>query len=207
MAVDTLAIGQAASQARKLLMGCNAQTAKTQAPDQTTPSMASGVTTRVTQGIASKLANKPTKDTWPKNSSVKGAKAKVTVACSRNKARLLRRTAWPVPSTLRAPSRCINDKRRLPTRHGGAPPSARSGASGLGTWRCEPEAINTPTATKLNQKPGCSKAQGSHASTTEPASNQTSAPCQWRADTLSKTTTPSIHSVRWAGTPQPLNKA
>jgi hypothetical protein len=68
-------------------------------------------------------------------------------------------------------------------------------------------AINTPTATKLNQKPGYNKAQGSQVSTTAQAVNQTHAPCHWRADKRNKTTTHSMSKVRCAGTPQPLNKA
>jgi hypothetical protein len=53
--------------------------------------------------------------------------------------------------------------------------------------------IKTPTATKLNQKPGCIKAQGSHVNTTAQAVSQTSAPCQRRADKRSKTTSDCLH--------------
>ena len=95
VAVDTLAIGQAANQANRLASGCSAQTANTQASGQTTPSMANGVTTKVTQGIASKLANKPTKDTWPKKSSVKGAKAQVIAACSRSRPKFAETKPFP----------------------------------------------------------------------------------------------------------------
>jgi hypothetical protein len=49
--------------------------------------MAKGVTTSVTQGIASKLATKPTTDIWPKNKIDKGVRAQVTIHCSLNKFR------------------------------------------------------------------------------------------------------------------------
>ena len=68
--------------------------------------MASGVTTKVTQGIASKLANKPTKDTWPKKSSVKGAKAQVIAACSRSRPQACRNKAAPQKGSI-----CANHRR------------------------------------------------------------------------------------------------
>ena len=52
-----------------------------------TPSKTSGVTSRVTQGMASKLATRPTTDTWPNNSRVSGASARVITDCSRRRER------------------------------------------------------------------------------------------------------------------------
>jgi hypothetical protein len=63
MAIDTEDMGHAAIQDNTTDSGCKAQTARSQAPDHTTPSMANGVTKKVTQGMANKFANKPTNDT------------------------------------------------------------------------------------------------------------------------------------------------
>jgi hypothetical protein len=177
MALDQVAIGQVASQPSTNCKGCKAQAAASHAAGTPTPSMASGVTTNVTQGMASKLASKPTKETCPKNNNPSGAKATVTMSCSRSNApaRL---------NTTLAQTGCFS-----PGSH---------------AW---PVAIKIPTATKLSQKPGCNMAQGSHVSTTAPAKAQTKCPGQSRADSLSSTTTANIHIVRCAGTPQPLNKA
>src|SRR5437868_4825953 len=50
---------------------------------QNTPSMASGVTSKVTQGMATALASSPTSETWLNSSSDKGVSASVTTHCSR----------------------------------------------------------------------------------------------------------------------------
>ena len=71
----------------------------------------------------------------------------------------------------------------------------------------EPAANNTPTATKLNQKPAWYKAQGSITTTTAKTPNQIQGQGQTRPDRRNTTTTASIHTVRCAGTPQPLNTA
>jgi hypothetical protein len=60
---DTLAKGQAAISPSSHAMGCKAHRAAVQAPDQNTPNRASGVTTKVTQGMASRLASNPTSET------------------------------------------------------------------------------------------------------------------------------------------------
>jgi hypothetical protein len=51
-----------------------------------TPASASGVTTSVTHGMASRLATNPTSDTWPNSSRLSGVSASVTTHCSRNNA-------------------------------------------------------------------------------------------------------------------------
>ena len=137
------------------------------------PSITSGVTTMVTQGMASRLASSPTNDTWPNNTSTNGVSAQVTSHCSRHSPRAQRP---------------------------GCTPWARGSAPG-------PPAYNTPTATKLSQKPACSKAQGSTATTAAPASSHTSGQGQRRPPRRSSKTTASISTVRCAGTPQPLKTA
>jgi hypothetical protein len=188
-------------------IGRKAMDAKSQKPETITPSMASGVMTRVTQGIASTLASKPTKDTCPKNNKVRGAKATVTVACSRSRAPTGRSMPMPPARRQTAPKRCNKGVACAPSRQEGAAAPSPFGASSK-RWRREgSEAIKMPTATKLNQNPGCSKAQGSQASTTAPAVSQTKTPGQSRADSFKTTTTPSIQQVRCAGSPQPLKTA
>ena len=110
----------------------------------------------------------------------------------------------PQPS---APKRCDHDKDRAPARHNGASLESVGGARPAPRSPFRSEAMSTPTATKLNQKPGCNKAHGSQTKTAAQAINQTKAPCHWRAESLSTTTTKSISKVRCAGKPQPLNKA
>ena len=63
VALDKLASGHADIQPSSSDKGCKAQEAQSQAKGHKTPSIASGVTTKVTQGMASTLANKPTSDT------------------------------------------------------------------------------------------------------------------------------------------------
>ncbi len=60
------------------------------------PPSTSGVTTSVTQGMAARLATRPTSDTWPNSSSVSGARASVTMPCSRSRAERARPPA-PAP--------------------------------------------------------------------------------------------------------------
>ena len=177
VAVDTLAIGQVANQPKPLMSGCSAQAANTHAPGQTTPSMAKGVTTKVTQGIANKLANKPTKDTWPKNSSVNGAKAQVIAACSRNKPQAPRSKATPQIGNSSAPHRCLMVFGTKSVRNSSVSRSTIPAGGVRSCALCWPEAINTPTATKLSQNPGCNKAHGSSVNTTAPANSQMSGPC------------------------------
>jgi hypothetical protein len=68
-------------------------------------------------------------------------------------------------------------------------------------------ANSTATATKLSQKPGCSSAHGSSARTTAQASSHTCGHGQRRPDRRKSATTASMHTVRCAGTPQPLKSA
>ena len=68
-------------------------------------------------------------------------------------------------------------------------------------------ANRTPTATKLSQKPACSMAQGSAATTAVQASSNTCGQGQRLPDSRSSATQNSINTVRCDGTPQPLKKA
>ncbi len=139
--------------------------------------------TSVTQGIASALASKPTTEACPNSNNVSGVSASVMTHCSRS------------------PEASINASWR--TRDAApAPGSARSSRAGPGS-----AANSTPTATKLSQKPACSKAQGSIVTTTAQASSQTEGQGQRRPDSRNKPTVASIQTVRCAGTPQPLNSA
>ena len=63
IALDKLASGQADIQTSRSDKGCKAQEAQFQAKGHTTPNIANGVTTKVTHGMASTLASKPTSDT------------------------------------------------------------------------------------------------------------------------------------------------
>jgi hypothetical protein len=67
--------------------------------------------------------------------------------------------------------------------------------------------ISTPTATKLSQKPGCIHAQGSHASTTAIAAAAKVYQGHTRPLKRNTTASPSINTVRCAGTPHPANTA
>ncbi|MDT4846317.1 hypothetical protein FQZ97_803330 [compost metagenome] len=69
------------------------------------------------------------------------------------------------------------------------------------------EANSTATATKLSQKPACSSAQGSAATTTAAVSSQTCGHGQRRPVRRNSATAASIQTVRCEGTPQPLKSA
>ena len=58
-----------------------------------------------------------------------------------------------------------------------------------------------------SQNPGCSRAQGSNALTTDAAASSTSGHGQRRPSECSTVTVTSIHTVRCEGTPQPENTA
>ncbi len=178
MANRQLANGQVASHARPAINGSSSAAATCQAVGQSTPSKAKGVTRALTQGMATRLASMPTQDSCPKNNKPKGASAKEMSHCSRHK---------PHARTSKA----------------------RTAPVGCAFARTTPVpvSINTPTATKLSQKPACNMAQGSSTKTTTPAAAHTSAAGQWRACQRKSVTTPSIQTVRCAGTPQPLNSA
>ena len=69
------------------------------------------------------------------------------------------------------------------------------------------ELMSKATAKNDNQNPACNIAQGSSKHTTQPAAKSTTG-CGQRAPMLrNSTTTPIIHTVRCAGTPQPASKA
>ena len=68
-------------------------------------------------------------------------------------------------------------------------------------------AKSTPTATKLSQKPACINAQGSSSTTVAQAASQVMGQGQCSPAMRSKAIVASMQTVRWAGTPQPLNSA
>ena len=78
--------GQAASHCSSSVSACTHQAAACHSGAHNTPSNASGVTTSVAHGMASRLASSPTSDTWPNSSNVSGVSASVTTHCSRSKA-------------------------------------------------------------------------------------------------------------------------
>lgn len=128
--------------------------------------------TSVTHGIATAFATSPTADTCWNSSRPSGARASVTVHCSRH---------------IRA-SRAFT------------PMTPASGPAA-------PVANNTPTATKLSQKPGCISAHGSRATTSAQVQSQTKGQGQRRPARRSGATAASIHTVRCEGRPQPLKSA
>ena len=78
--------GQEASHCSTATSGCTAAPASCHSGAHRVPSKASGVTTRVTQGMARRLATNPTSDTCPNSKSPRGVSASVTTHCSRNNA-------------------------------------------------------------------------------------------------------------------------
>ena len=58
-----------------------ASAAASQTGDHSAPSMASGVTTSVTHGIATALASRPITETWLNSRSDSGVSAKVMIHC------------------------------------------------------------------------------------------------------------------------------
>ena len=170
------------------------------------PAKASGVTTSVTHGMASRLATKPTSEICWKMTSVSGASPSVASACARSRPL----DAWQ--AWRHSPTAAARTRGQAPCG-GSAGSGIRSGppSAAASSGRCGraalPEAINSPTATKDSQKPGCSSAQGSRAVTTAAAASSTSGAGQRRPAWASAAAVASIHTVRWAGTPQPANAA
>ena len=157
-----------------------AQTAGSHSGSSSRPSSASGVTTSVISGIATRLAGSPTSEICWKNSKVHGARPSVATHWLRSKALSDSRSHA-------APGCCAGLVRiRAP---GGS------------------EAISSATATKDSQKPGCSKAQGSASATTAATSASRRGIGQSRAPSRSSATVASISTVRCAGTPQPDSSA
>lgn len=110
-ATETVAQGQAASQPSSSPSIRTAQAARSHSGGARLPSIASGVITSVTQGIATALAASPTSDTCWKNSSPSGASASVTTHCSRRNAS--RRAAGPARAA--ASGRAKPVVKRMPT--------------------------------------------------------------------------------------------
>ena len=78
-----LAHGKSAQNTNQACMICTAQPPTTQIGANNTPKMDNGVTTIVTQGIANKLAAKPTTENWPNHNKVSGASATLMRPCVR----------------------------------------------------------------------------------------------------------------------------
>ena len=78
--------GSSASHCSKRINGNMASAAPAAAIGTSAASKASGVTTKVTHGMAIRLASKPTMDTCPNSKSPSGASAKEISHCSRHKA-------------------------------------------------------------------------------------------------------------------------
>ena len=95
------AMGQVASHCSRAARGCRLHSAKFHSGTQSTPPSASGVTTSVTHGIATRLATKPTSDTWPNSSRESGVSASVTTHCSRSNASTRARPLGGAPPTAR----------------------------------------------------------------------------------------------------------
>ena len=100
-----------------------------------------------------------------------------------------------VSARVMTPCSLANAAKRALTPGGAEAPSPASVAN------------NTPTATKLNQKPACSMAQGSNSTTTAQASSHTWGQGQRLPDRRNKPTAASMSTVRCEGTPQPLKTA
>ena len=142
-----------------------------------TPNMAKGVTSKVTQGMASRLAKNDTHDTCPNHTKVMGTKATVIKLCSRNN--------------------CRHQAQQRSRQRAGL--CDRCKGSSL--------PIKIATATKLSQKPACNNAQGSQHTTANIAQAHTTGQGQRRTPQRKATTTASIRTVRCAGTAQPENTA
>ena len=76
--------GHCAIQPRPVSRAWAQAVAAVQMGGHSTPSMASGVSTMVTQGMAHRLAIKPTMEMCPNSSTVKGARARPISTCSRS---------------------------------------------------------------------------------------------------------------------------
>ncbi|MNT33511.1 hypothetical protein D3C72_1694430 [compost metagenome] len=83
---NTTAQGHCASQYNRAVKGCKLSAARLHSGAHNTPANASGVTTSVTHGIATRLAANPTTETCPNNNRLNGESASVTTHCSRNNA-------------------------------------------------------------------------------------------------------------------------
>ena len=179
-----------------------ANAAASHSGDHNTPAIASGVTTKVTQGIATALASSPTNDTWLKSNSDNGVSASVITHCS-----------LAADARLKAIFAAQDSQTAVLGHFSGsfsalahiliALAAPELGAFTLGAV----EANSTPTATNDNQNPACINAHGSSATTTAIASSHTSGQGHCLPLCLSKTTVASIQMVRCAGTPQPENSA
>jgi hypothetical protein len=143
------------------------------------PSKASGVITTVTNGMATRLATKPTSETCWKKTMLKGARPTVATACVCNPERTVRRSAGHQPGSAVSP--CAADTGWEPT--------------------------SSATAAKDSQNPACSNAHGSMTLTTTAAASKTSGNGQCTPHERSSASVTSMHSVRCAGTPQPASRA
>jgi len=177
-AADHIPPGPCVSHARPAHSRCTTHAPSDHSGAASTPSSASGVTTSVTSGIATRLAAKPTSDTCWKHTSESGARPSVATTCPRS-----------------SPRRRSNSR------------AARPGGTGGGARRTSPDASSSPTAANDSQNPACSSAHGSSAVTTTAAASQTSGQGHRLPHACSAVTAASIHTVRCAGTPQPEKTA
>ena len=130
------------------------------------PTMASGNTTKLTSGMANRLTNTPTTETWPNNNHVMGANTTLKRHCTRHKAIRL--------ASMRFGSESLTATLEWLST---APNSAA-------------------TATKLNQKPALSTDHGSHAATTANTHNHTAGHDQRKPKTFSAAHANNIKTVR-----------
>ena len=133
----------------------------TRAAARRMPSSASGVTTSVTDGIATRLARKPTSETCWKKTSVSGVRPSVAIDLGAQIARAHAR-ARVAPAAPARPRR--RRWRRLRARGD--------------------DAISRPTAANDSQKPACVSAHGSRPVTTTAAASSTSGHGQRSASAL-----------------------
>ena len=141
---------------------------------------ASGVTSRLTTGMATALASGDTSDTCWNSSASAGSRPTVSAACAR------------APSRTEAASR------------------ADHAAAGADSSRCRqrppPHRISSATAPNDSQKPAASGAQGSSAQTSAAASANTREPDTGTRHAAAPATTASMKKVRRAGTPHPASR-
>ena len=191
-AIAMLAAGRASSHCRKPISGsisasANRSSCAQSGSDQGAVSAAaidSGVTTRLTQGIATALATGPTSDRVENSAATSGVNA--TVAAH-----------WDRTASPRNPA-------AFPHRVAGAarpPCPAMSTAAGAAHQRI------ATTAPKESQKPAAPTAQGSAMATMPAATSAVGIGPPTRPDGASTAAVASIQQVRCAGMPQPDSSA
>ncbi len=143
---------------------------------KTLPTRASGVTSRLTSGIATAFASGLTSEIWENSKTVSGTSPSVIAYCV-----------------------CAAETSAARQPDSGATPSARCGARPTVVYRMRPTAPND------SQKPGHSTAHGSSTSTTASARHSTCETLVMRPAQSAAATTDSMYSVLCAGTPKPAS--